>query len=378
MTTLAVDIPEAAVPWLWTAGPVLAAIIIALIVHAILYSIANRITRRTTGVADTSAVTNTRGAARLLGIVVAMWLVLPGTPLKQQGLVGEAAWEGIDRALDVALIAAMTWLIIRSLSIIDDVIMARHRLDVADNLEARRLLTQARVLSRSAMIIVGLVGFAAILMTFPSIREFGASLLASAGIAGIVVGLAARPTLANLIAGIQLALTQPIRLDDVVIVEGEWGRVEEIRPTYVVVRIWDKRRLIVPLEYFINQPFQNWTRRAADILGTVHLYADYTVPVDAVRAELERIVKASGKWDGEVCSLSVTNTSERAVELRALMSAANSSDAWDLRCMVREQLIGYLQREHPGCLPKTRADVRSDGHLEALPAQRERQERDDR
>jgi small-conductance mechanosensitive channel len=195
------------------------------------------------------------------------------------------------------------------------------------------------------------------LMTFPAIRRFGASLLASAGVAGLIVGLAARETISSLLAGIQVALTEPIRLDDVVIVEGEWGRIEEIRMTYVVVRIWDERRLVVPLSYFIEKPFQNWTRKTANILGTVFLYVDYAVPVDEVREQLHRILKDSGLWDGKVWNLQVTDATERTMQLRALMSAPDSSTAWDLRCDVREKLIEFLQREYPGSLPVTRAEL---------------------
>jgi hypothetical protein len=194
-------------------------------------------------------------------------------------------------------------------------------------------------------------------MSIPSIRQIGITLFASAGIAGIVAGLAARPALTNLIAGVQLALTQPIRIDDVVIVEGEWGWIEEIRVTFVVVRIWDLRRLVVPLSYFIERPFQNWTRTKADILGTVFLYVDYTVPVQRVREELHRLLQADDLWDGEVWGLQVTNATDRTIELRALMGARNSEDAWNLRCHVREQLIDFLFREYPESLPRLRAEL---------------------
>ena len=194
-------------------------------------------------------------------------------------------------------------------------------------------------------------------MKFPSIQHLGVSLLASAGLAGLVVGIAARPTLSNLMAGIQLALTQPIRIDDVVIVEGEWGRIEEIGTTYVVVEIWDLRRLIVPLSYFIEHPFQNWTRTTSDLLGTVFVHADYRVSVDEVRGELHRILQASGMWDGKVWNLQVTDATNRSLELRAMMSAPNASTAWDLRCHVRERLIAYLQQNHADSLPRERTEV---------------------
>jgi small-conductance mechanosensitive channel len=185
----------------------------------------------------------------------------------------------------------------------------------------------------------------------------GASLLASAGIASVVIGFAAQKSLSNLIAGFQIAFTQPLRLDDVVIVEKEWGRVEEITLTYVVVRIWDLRRLVLPITYFIEKPFENWTRTSSDILGTVFLYADYSANVEAVRNELTRVLKGAPLWDGKVGLLQVTNTSEKTIELRALMSARDASDAFDLRCLVRESLVAFLQRETPQALPKNRVDV---------------------
>jgi len=195
------------------------------------------------------------------------------------------------------------------------------------------------------------------LMTFPKVRQLGTTILASAGIIGIVVGMAAQRTIGTFIAGLQIAITQPIRVDDVVIVENEWGRIEEITLTYVVVKIWDLRRLIVPITYFIEKPFQNWTRVTADILGTVYIYVDYTVPVDSVREELQRVLKESEHWDGKVCVLQVTNTSEQTVELRALMSAADASTAWSLRCEVREKLIDFMKKKYPQALPKLRAEL---------------------
>jgi small-conductance mechanosensitive channel len=194
-------------------------------------------------------------------------------------------------------------------------------------------------------------------MVFDQVRSLGASVLASAGVLSIIIGFAAQRTIANLFAGFQLALTQPIRLDDVVIVENEWGRIEEVTLTYVVVRIWDMRRLIVPLSYFIEKPFQNWTRSRSDLLGTVFIHADYTIPVDAVREELKRIVAQSSLWDGQVCVLQVTNATERTVELRALASAPDASKAWDLRCEIREKLIAFVQQNFPESLPRLRAEV---------------------
>jgi len=186
------------------------------------------------------------------------------------------------------------------------------------------------------------------------VRHLGTSLLASAGLLGLVAGIAARPVLSNLLAGVQIALAQPMRLEDVVVVEGEWGWIEEIYMTYVVVRIWDLRRLVVPLSYFIERPFQNWTRRTTNILATVFIYADYTVPVEELRQELHRLLLASGMWDGKVWGLQVTDATEQTVQLRALMSARDSGNAWDLRCHVREELIALLQGRYPRSLPRAR------------------------
>ena len=268
----------------------------------------------------------------------------------------------ISRVAAIVLIAGMAWLVLAAMAFIAAVVKRRFDIDQPDNLMARRMHTQVDVMRKIGTVVVIFLACAAALMTFPSLRAVGFSLFASAGAAGLIVGLAARATLSNLIAGLQIALTDPILIDDVVIVEGEWGRIEEINTTYVVVRIWDRRRLVVPLTHFIEKPFQNWTRRSADILGTVFFYTDYTVPVEAVRAELRRIVESSDLWDGEVCGVQVTNATERTVELRALVSAADSSAAWDLRCLVRERMMEYLKRRYPDSLPRVRAELlASDG-----------------
>lgn len=254
------------------------------------------------------------------------------------------------------LIVSLTWLVVRLIGGLADGIIARHPVDVADNMAARRILTQARVLSRTAMVVAVIIGAAMALMTFPGARQVGASLLASAGVIGIVGGLAAKPVFSNLIAGIQIALTQPIRIDDVLIVEGEWGRVEEITGTYVVLRIWDDRRLIIPLNYFMEKPFQNWTRNSSQLLGSVFLFVDYGMPLAPLRAEVERVVKAAPEWDGRFFNLVVTDATERTMQLRILCTAASSGLAWDLRCRVREGVIDFMQREYPQFLPRMRVE----------------------
>lgn len=219
------------------------------------------------------------------------------------------------------------------------------------------IYTQTRVISNIIVGAVIVLVASFMLMTFPAVKQIGVSLLASAGVLGVVLGFAAQKTLGNVIAGIQIALAQPIRLDDAVVVENEWGWIEEITLTYVVVRIWDLRRLVLPISYFVEKPFQNWTRTSADILGSVFLYTDYTVPVEEVRAELGRLLEKSTYWDKKVNVLQVTNATDRTIELRALMSAENSPTAWNLRCEIRERLLEFLQRKYPKSLPRSRVEL---------------------
>jgi len=227
---------------------------------------------------------------------------------------------------------------------------------VADNLLARRVQTQFQMLRRIMIVVVAIITLAIMLMTFPAIKHIGVSLLASAGLAGLVVGMAMKGTLANLIASVQIAFSQPFRLGDAVIVEGEFGWIEEIGTMYVTVRIWDLRRLVLPLSYFLDHPFQNWTRTSSELLANTLLYVDYTVPMEELRQELKRICESSKLWGGKLCVLQASDASEQTVQLRALMDARNSSDAWDIRCLVREKLIEYLQKNYPGSLPRHRGE----------------------
>jgi small-conductance mechanosensitive channel len=265
--------------------------------------------------------------------------------------------EVFGNATSVLLIGVVAFVLLQVIDAASAIVLQQYRLDVRDNLRARAITTQVLVLKKVAITSVGLFTLASMLMVFDSVRQFGASILASAGIAGIIVGFAAQRSIATLLAGFQIALTQPIRVDDVVIVENEWGKVEDITLTYVVVRIWDLRRLVVPITYFIERPFQNWTRTSADILGTVFLSVDYSVPLDALRAELTRILEASPLWDRKVNVLQVTEAKERSVEVRVLVSAADASLAWDLRCDVREKLLTFLHRNSPASLPRVRATL---------------------
>jgi small-conductance mechanosensitive channel len=254
------------------------------------------------------------------------------------------------------LIGSLTWFTMAVIGGFAQGVIQNNPVSTEDNLQARRIQTQTNVLSRSAQVVVAIAGIAMALMTFPSARQVGASLLASAGVLGIVGGLAARPVFSNLIAGLQIALAQPIRLDDVLIVKGEWGKVEEITGTYVVLNIWDERRMIIPLQWFIENPFENWTRTGSQILGYVYLYVDYPTPVDAIRAAARKIVESSPDWDGRVFVVQVTDITERSMQIRILVSARNAGRAFDLRCTVREGILGFLAREYPESFPKARLE----------------------
>lgn len=254
----------------------------------------------------------------------------------------------------ILIIISSTWFIIIGIRILKNSLVKRYDINASDNLNARKVYTQLNILEKIAVFIIVILAIGSGLMSFDSIRSIGASVLASAGIAGIIIGFSAQKALGTLLAGIQIAITQPIRIDDVVIVEGEWGRIEEITLTYVVINIWDKRRLVVPTTYFIETPFQNWTRSSSDILGTVFIYTDFHVPVDAIRKELTRLLEGTDLWDGKVNVVQVTDAKADVMEVRALMSAKDSGIAWDLRVYIREKLITFLQENYPDSLPRTR------------------------
>jgi small-conductance mechanosensitive channel len=333
-------------PGITTAVVALVAVFAALVAYRLGRAVLVRLTRDAPMLQ--ALIKATERAAGAVLPLAALQLVLTAAP-------GDLRYIETARHLNgLMLIGALTWLIMGVIAGLANGVIARHPATVKDNLDARRVLTQAKVLSRSAMVLVLLAGTAMALMTFPGARQFGASLLASAGVLGIIGGLAARPVFSNLIAGLQLALAQPIRIDDVLIVKGEWGRVEEITGTYVVLKIWDERRLIVPLQWFIENPFENWTRTSSQILGTVFLYLDFAMPMDPLRAELERVVHAAPEWDKRVCGLQVTDATDRTLQVRLLVSAASAGAAFDLRCKVRESMLAFVAREYPQCLPRVR------------------------
>jgi small-conductance mechanosensitive channel len=284
-------------------------------------------------------------AVMLLGIVV------PESPI---GVQAELAILHVLSAAFIALIGASVMV---SIDVYTTYKLSLRPDNIQADVMARKHVTQWQVLRRASHVLVLMITIAAALMVFPAVRQYGVSLLASAGAAGLVVGLAARPVLSNLIAGIQIAITQPLRVEDAVVINGQWGWIEEITSTYVVVRIWNWQRMIVPLAWLLEQPFQNWTRDSSELIGTVHWNVDYTVPVDKLREKLTEIVHTSKLWSGKVVVLQVTHALATTIELRALVSARNSGEAWDLRCYVREQMIKYLQAEFPGALPKQRVEI---------------------
>jgi small-conductance mechanosensitive channel len=261
------------------------------------------------------------------------------------------------QALALWIIAGLTYLAIIITAIVIDIFLSNYDLQARDNLSARTIHTQLRVIQRLVDFTILVIALASFLMTFEKVREVGVSLLASAGVVGIIIGFSAQKCISTIIAGIQIALTQPIRLDDVVVVENEWGWIEEITLTYVVVRIWDLRRLVLPISYFIEKPFQNWTRVSADLLGSVFLYTDYTVDVEKLREKFKAFLEQSPLWDKKVCAMQVTNTNEKGMEIRALLSTEDSSKAFTLRCQVREELIKFLQNEYPASLPRMRVQL---------------------
>ncbi len=332
-------------------GVLMIAVVAALAFHWLFFSLADRATRRTASTIDESIVEHSRSAVRVLAPLAALFLVAPLVPLPQE------VQTPLRYALGLGLVAVSAWVLIALTWIADDLFLDHLNGRDIETVEVRATLTQISILRRVLVAVIVLVALAIMLLTLPGGENIGASLLASLGIAGLVFGMAAGPVLSNLLAGVQIAVTQPIRLDDVVVIEGEWGRIEEINTTYVVVRIWDLRRLVIPLTTVIQKPFENWTRKTTNLVGTVTIPADYSVPVDDVRAELHRIVKGSELWDGESWGLQVTDANDRTIELRALLSAADSGALWDLRCLVRERLIDYLKSHHPGSLPRLRTEM---------------------
>jgi small-conductance mechanosensitive channel len=345
--------------WVVSLVLLVGAIVVAWLIHAAIVAALRRLLHGRRPYLQ-SMLSATKNPTRLALLLVALAITLPVARL------GPETDSVLVRLLALATICMLGWIALTVIHIGADFYLLKFRFDVEDNLLARKHLTQVRVMVRvlDTIIVIVTAGFA--LMTFAAVRQYGVSLFASAGVAGIVAGLAARPVLSNLLAGVQLAMTQPIRLEDAVTVENEYGWIEEITSTYVVIRLWDLRRLIVPLSYFIEKPFYNWTRQAAANMGYVLLYLDYTAPIDRIRQKANDFVAASKQWSGKVINVQVTNTSAEAIEVRVLLSADNAANTSNLCAELREKLIGFLQREHPDALPRRR------NAIVAMPARKDR------
>jgi small-conductance mechanosensitive channel len=342
------DLPD---DWLWTLASLAIAAAVAALVYMVLRPIVRRVSRHSP--IASAIVGRLDRPLRLLLPLLAIQVTLEGAPDNL------AHVDGARQFVTVLLIAAFTWAAIAAVRGLVDAVILLHPQDVADNLAARRVITQARVLSRVAIGIALFAGVAFVLMTFPRARQFGTSLLASAGLSALVIGLAAKSVFGNLLAGLQIALSQPIRIDDVLIVQGEWGRVEEITSTYVVMKIWDERRLVIPLQWFIDNPFQNWTRTTSQIIGSVFFWVDYSTDLAPLRAEATRLAQGSKDYDGRVCLLQVVDTSESAMKLRLIVSSPSAGQSWDLCCLVREGLIALMRNQQPHALPRVRAEMRA-------------------
>ena len=336
--------------WVVAALILMAAAAVALVVHSIATAALRRVLKPRQTVVR-SLLQRTHNVARFGFVLLALSLIIPFVP------VTTAVVDEIHKVMIAAFILLIGWVALVAFNLAADRYVGRLQLDVTHNFVARKAVTQVQMLKVIGSGLIIILGIAFSLMTFDSVRQFGISLFASAGLAGLAAGLASRSILANLFAGLQLALTQPIRIDDAIVVENEWGVVEELTSTYVVVRLWDLRRLIVPLSYFIEKPFQNWTRDSTQILGTVFFHVDYATSAQCLREKLMEIVNASKYWDHQIANLQVTDANESTVEMRALVSAPNADAAWDLRCEVREKLIAFLQSEYTNALPRRRNET---------------------
>jgi small-conductance mechanosensitive channel len=327
-------------------------IVLASVVHYILFRVLKKREQQKSGFGTGWGINRYLShPARAVFFLTCAIVVLPLVPDLPANLS-----EIIRQGIAMAIVVSLGWFAIGCVYVFQEFMLRKYDLKAENNIRARRVHTQFQLFRRILIAFIVVITIGALLWTFndPRIWHYGSGLLASAGIASLILATAAKSTAANFLAGLQIAFTEPIRIDDVVVIQGEWGRIEEINSAYVVVRIWDLRRLIVPLSFFIENSFQNWTRESSDIMGTAFLYVDYTVPVEDLRQQLRRIAEASPLWDRKVCGLQVTNLSERTMELRCLVSSRNSSENFDLRCLVREQMTAYIQQKYPNAFPTTR------------------------
>ena len=329
------------------AGSVLA----ALLVHFLIFAILRRVSHRTPFVGDTAILDAIRQPSRWMILLFAVSSVMPTVGLGS----GPERWWSIGSAIAMAAFAG--WLALRVVHAASVIIEDRTDITVQNNLMARRRMTRLRILNRIVQVLILFLTMAFMLMAIPAVRSVGVTLVASAGLAALAVGAAAQPALKNLIAGIQMAFTEPIRLDDVVIVEGEWGRIEDIRLTYAVVRVWDDRRMVVPISYFLEMPFQNWTRETSALIGAVIFHVDHAADVGRIREKFLRAVKASRYWDGRTAALQVTEHKMDGMELRGLCSASDAGSVWDLRCEVREAVADFIRTELTEAIARDRLRV---------------------
>ncbi|BCJ67801.1 mechanosensitive ion channel [Polymorphospora rubra] len=336
----------------WTVVATLGAAAVAFAVVQVAHLVVRRLGRRSTLLTELSD-----HAHRPFLVAATTLAVALGVRFSTGYATGEPWRQTVLHLLTLAIIGTVAWLVASLLLVSEDTALARFRVDVPDNRQARRIKTQIVMLRRVTIAVIVVLAVGAGLMTFPSVRGVGASVLASAGVIGVVAALAAQSLLGNVFAGLQLAFSDAVRLDDVVVVEGEWGRIEELTLSYVVVQIWDDRRLILPTSYFTTKPFQNWTRTRSAVLGTAEFEVDWSVPVQAMREELRTVCEGTELWDGRVCVLQVTDAVGGVVKLRALVSAADAPSLWDLRCLVREQLVNWLRDRQPTALPRMRTEV---------------------
>lgn len=341
--------------YLGTVAAALGAAAIALLLVEVMHRVVRRLGRRS--LLMTELTDHAHRPFQVAGTILAVQF---GVRFSTGYAVGTAWRQVALHALVLAVIASAAWLVASLFVVIEDTALARFRVDVPNNRHARRVRTQVVLLRRLTIAVIVILTVGVMLMTFPAVRGIGAGVLTSAGVVGVVAALAAQSLLGNVFAGLQLAFSDAVRLDDVVVVEGEWGRIEELTLSYVVVQIWDDRRLILPTSYFTSTPFENWTRTEAAVLGTAEFDVDWAIPVQAMREELRRLVESSDLWDGRVCVLQVTDATGGMIQVRALVSAADAGSLWDLRCLVREQLVAWVRDQRPTALPRMRAEV-SDG-----------------
>lgn len=338
--------------WAWDAGVLLVAILLGTLLKIGISFILKRTANREAPFSFYLTI------IRYLGKPFAYFLPLLLVRLSLPFLYMPHAYRyPVGKVLQIGIIIVMAWIIINGFRVVEAYVGYKFDVHAPDNFRARKIHTQLQFLHRVFSVIIILLAVAAILLSFKSVRNIGTGLLAGVGVSSIIIGFAAQNMLSNLFAGLQIAFAQPIRIDDIVVVEGEWGRIEEITLTYVVVKIWDLRRLVLPITYFTQKPFQNWSRTSTDLIGTVFIYTDYSLPVQAIRDELDRLLQHHPLWDGKVKAVQVTDTSEHTMQLRILVSASDSSKTFDLRCDIREKIILFLQQHYPHCLPRTRVEL---------------------